>query len=77
MKNVTLRLEDDVLTELRAQASAAGVSLSRLVAAQFKPKQPKISQEDEDLKILRQFFEGEGYYGVAHNWPTRDEIHER
>ena len=75
MKNVTIKLEDDVAHWSRIWAAEHNTSVSQILGDLLK----QMKQEKTGYTIaMQQFFDGEPQpMNKAGKYPSRDELHER
>jgi len=75
MKNVTLRMEDDLLAELRHRAVDSQMSLSAWITATLKAMTPPPSELDAvRTRAIRRIEKG---FHLGNKWIVREELHAR
>lgn len=75
MKNITIKLEDDVAHWSRVWAAEHNTSVSQILGDLLK----QMKQEKTGYTIaMQQFFDGESQtMSQSEKYPSRDELHER
>jgi hypothetical protein len=74
VKNVTIRLSNNLARRARAVAFQENKSLSRFVADLLEQR-CKTKNVDK-ISLLRAFFEGPGYPGISKAWRGREALYE-
>jgi hypothetical protein len=73
MKNVTITLPAEVVTEARVAAARRGQSLSKFVSELVEREVG--AGAATQLKTLEEFFSGPGIPGISKNWRGREELY--
>jgi hypothetical protein len=75
MKNVTITLDDELMSWARVEAARQGKSLSRFIGEAVAQKRaPDLA---EQVSVLDGFLSGPGWAGVSKELPTREELYDR
>ena len=73
MKNVTITLDDVVVTRARIEAASRGKSLSKFVRELIEREIGRNAKSD--LDVIREFTRGPGYPAISRNWRGREELY--